>query len=84
MNDQTLDDRILEIAREIVEGCEGMIVNVERLARELPHQPPIDCEGFRLALFYTRKIVAAAERGDFDEIDPSWLEPIKRIDIESA
>jgi len=79
MPDQTLDDRILEIAREIVEGCETVIANVERLARDLPHQQPIDCEGFRVALFYTRKIVAAAERGEFDDIDPAWVEPIKRI-----
>jgi len=84
MPDQTLDDSILEIAREIFEGCEGVIANVERLAREFPHQPPIDCEGIRVALFYARKVLAAAERGEFDEIDPSWLEEIKRIDIESA
>ena len=72
-------DRILEIAREIVEGCEGVIANVERLAMELPHQPPLDCEGFRVALFYARKVLAAAERGEWDEIDPAWLEPIERI-----
>jgi len=82
MPDQTHDDSILEIAREIVEGCEGVIANVERLAMELPGQPPIDCEGFRVALFYARKVLAAAEHGEFDEIEPAWLEPIKYILVE--
>ena len=68
-----------QIAREIVEDCKGVIADVERLAREFPRQPPIDCEEIRVGLFYARKIVAAAERGEFDDIDPAWVEPIKRI-----
>jgi len=35
-----------------------------------------------VGLFYARKVLAAAERGEFDEIDPTWLEPIKRIRVE--
>ena len=73
----------MEIAGEIVEGCEGVIADVERLATELPHQPPIDCEEIRVGLFYARKVLAAAERGEFDEIEPAWLEPIKHIRVES-
>ena len=82
MPDQPLGDRILDIAQEIVEGCEGVIANVERLAAELSDETPIDCEGFRVALFYAKKVLAAAERGEFDEIEPAWLEPIKRIGVE--
>ena len=44
----------------------------------------IDCEGFRVALFYARKVLAAAERGKFDEIEPAWLEAMKQISVESA
>ena len=84
MPDQTLDDSILEIALEIIEGCVGVIADVERLAREFPHQPPIDCEEIRVGLFYARKVLAAAQRGEFDEIELAWLEPIRRIGIESA
>ena len=82
MPDQTHDDSILEIARDIVEGCEGVIADVERLVREFPHQPPLDCEEIRVGLFYARKVLAAAERGEFDEIDLVWLEPIKHIRVE--
>ena len=35
-----------------------------------------------MALFYARKIVAAADREEFDEIEPPWVEPIKRFGIE--
>jgi len=77
-----LDDHILKIAREIVEGCDTVIADVERLATKLPDEVPLDCEGFRVALFYTRKVLAAAERGEFDEIEPAWLEPIKHICVE--
>jgi hypothetical protein len=40
------DDRILEIARELVQGYENVIADVERLAARLPEKTPIDCEGF--------------------------------------
>ena len=31
---------------------------------------------------HARKIVAAADREEFDEIEPPWVEPIKRFGIE--
>jgi len=37
-----------------------------------------------VALFYARKVLAAAERGKFDEIEPAWLEAMKQISVESA
>ena len=67
------DDSILEnFAREIVEGCEGVIANGEMLAAELLDETPVDCEAFRVALFYVRRVLAAA----------AWLEPIKHIRVE--
>ena len=34
-----------------------------------------------MGLFYALTVLAAAERGEIDEIEPAWLEPIKRIHI---
>ena len=84
MSNETPEGRVLKTARELVQGCEDVIANVELLAVETQDQTPIDCEGFRVALFYARQILAAAERGEFDRIDLAWLEPIKQVSVESA
>lgn len=74
-----IEDEIFELARDIVHSSECVVRDPERLAAEFPHRRPLDCEGFRVALIYARKILRAAEQGEYGDIDLAWLEPIKDI-----